>query len=285
MTNQITLKRAVLAGAGMATLLCAPAAAQMPSMNASFSGESIMTTPDGTMSARLYGVPGKLRTDMYVQGMSTVNVMDMNAEEVMSWSPDPNSGMGRTAMKMNYAKVAKQYGVDTDQAQRATRTGRDRVAGHDCTVYTHEGMSACVTYDGIILRSESPRDGYKSEMTTMTRGPQPASYFQVPAGYSVMDPTDFGSMMGSMGGHDGGAYGNGSREGGSYGTTTSTQSGGYDSSLEDRLAREAERETNRRVDDAVSDRAGGLVGDIMGDEAGSIVGGLFGKKKKKKKRD
>ena len=238
--------------AGLSLAALEPAAAQVPSATASFTGESIITTPEGTMSARLYGVPGKIRTDSFVQGMSTVAVMDLHARKVLTWSPDPSSGMGTTAMKMDYGKVADRYGAQIEAGASAERVGQDSVAGHSCTVYRQDDMTACVTYDGIVLRTRS-REGYGSEMRSMTRGPQPSSYFQVPAGYSVMDPTDFGSMMGSQSGRD-------SSSGDIY---------------------SGNRETSGRTTD--EEDVGRAVGDIIGGDAGKLVGGLFGKKKKKKR--
>ena len=76
-----------------------------------------------------------------------------------------------------------------------TRRGSERVAGLPCTVWdvqAPEGRSGsvCVTADGIVLRGQGHDPQYGSggvEAVSATYAPQPASLFQLPAGYLRME--------------------------------------------------------------------------------------------------
>jgi major membrane immunogen (membrane-anchored lipoprotein) len=82
-------------------------------------------------------------------------------------------------------------GWRAEVASTATRTGSCSVAGENGSEWTTTGedgvaRAACVTDDGIILRS---KEGERTvwETTSVSRGPQDAALFTVPPGVQVLD--------------------------------------------------------------------------------------------------
>ncbi len=78
---------------------------------------------------------------------------------------------------------------------RFTRQGSDRIAGQDCTVWAVavEGTAgrACITADGVVLRSLGPGQGGGEaglEATAVTYAAQPATAFAPPRGYRQVQP-------------------------------------------------------------------------------------------------
>lgn len=82
-----------------------------------------------------------------------------------------------------------------NERMRFTRKGSEHIAGLSCTVWdvqAPEGRtgSVCVTPDGIVLRGQGHDPQYGSgnvEAVSVTYAPQPASLFQLPAGYLRME--------------------------------------------------------------------------------------------------
>jgi hypothetical protein len=110
---------------------------------------------------------------------------------------------GRTmAMRADMSGAAQFQDPTTswqgDLAQTATRTGACSAAGQSGAEWTQteEGSTrtACVTSDGIILgATEDGRAVW--ETTSVARGAQPASAFELPPGVQVMDLGNMGGMM------------------------------------------------------------------------------------------
>ncbi len=75
---------------------------------------------------------------------------------------------------------------------RFTRGGNAVVAGHSCTLWRYqEGQNsgeACITKDGVMLRSSGTYDGHRGGMEArqVTYGTQDATRFRPPEGYRVM---------------------------------------------------------------------------------------------------
>lgn len=83
----------------------------------------------------------------------------------------------------------------TEPGASVRRTGRDRVAGHECAVWEMRSPRrgdgvACITEDGVMLRGTfRDEQGRTSTMeaSELRYGPVPASAFAPPPGYQVMD--------------------------------------------------------------------------------------------------
>jgi hypothetical protein len=106
--------------------------------------------------------------------------------------------MAMRGMDQEIENPADSWGADT--AATATRTGSCSVAGENGSEWTQTGQdgvphAACVTDDGIILRS---KEGERTlwETTSVQRGAQDAALFAMPAGVQTID---VGAMMGQMG--------------------------------------------------------------------------------------
>ncbi|HYF07542.1 MAG TPA: DUF4412 domain-containing protein [Acetobacteraceae bacterium] len=75
---------------------------------------------------------------------------------------------------------------------RFTRGGSDTVAGTPCTVWRYEGQgqsgTACVTADGVLLRSQTNAGGQNvtMEAVRVAYGPQDPARYQRPQGYQSM---------------------------------------------------------------------------------------------------
>jgi hypothetical protein len=82
--------------------------------------------------------------------------------------------------------------IQAFQNARFTRVGQDRVADTACTVWRYEGPSqngtACITEDGVMLRSDTAAQGrqVRMEAIRIAYGPQPLARYQRPQGYQAM---------------------------------------------------------------------------------------------------
>lgn len=79
------------------------------------------------------------------------------------------------------------------ESARFTRGGVDRVAGQNCTVWRYQSArgqgEACITADGVMLRTEGNAEGAgegRMEATRVVYAPQDAALFSRPQGYQSM---------------------------------------------------------------------------------------------------
>lgn len=125
-------------------------------------------------------------------------------------------GASRRTYVVNVPEKAYfQVPFDPDQERGAlppgtkfTRMGTDTVAGLPCTIWRAQidssTSSACITSDGVMLRSEQPGpEGAVERLvaTSVEYGPPPDSLFQPPAGYTRVQapPMGPGGMPGGAG--------------------------------------------------------------------------------------
>jgi len=114
---------------------------------------------------------------------------------------------GRTvAMRSDVGAPSFQDPLDGwkgEAASNATPGGPCSGAGESGTSWTQttDGVpqTACVTHDGIML---SVASGGQTvwQTTSIQRGPQPASAFELPPGVQLVDPNDVGAMVEMFGG-------------------------------------------------------------------------------------
>ena len=76
----------------------------------------------------------------------------------------------------------------------ATRTGSDRIAGLDCTIWHYAGKegsgSGCITDDGVPLSgqgSDTKGTTFSFKAVDVEHAPQPAPLFDVPPGFQTTD--------------------------------------------------------------------------------------------------
>jgi hypothetical protein len=164
--------------------------------------------PGGEISMTVYSSGAKTRSETALPsagGVKMVTLMDRAAKDYVSFAEGP--GMPKRANKLS-ADDIKQFEQNfprPDGAAAPTKIGADTVAGLSCTIWriepgasvapeTAQPLEACVTDDGIMLRVGAP-DAPRMIATSVTRGPQDAALFALPAGYEVVD---MGDCMGVM---------------------------------------------------------------------------------------
>lgn len=128
---------------------------------------------------------GVYRTEMTMEGMPVIMLLDMQA--LVATTLVDMQGM-HMALEMPLG-AGMDLPVPTEETL-GERIGSDRVAGESCTIYLIEDEElpggeahGCLTDDFVLLRLHIPGQGNLLEATQLTRRPQDASLFTVPAGY------------------------------------------------------------------------------------------------------
>jgi hypothetical protein len=129
------------------------------------------------------------------------------SEQKMRMDPPGNQGWmvtdtrsGATFMVQDQARMVMQLPRDAAMPNPAlpppgmtfTRGGTETLLGQRCTIWTMKGNDgegeACVTADGVMLRSRGTAQGQSGGMvaTRVDFAPQDPARFQVPQGYQTM---------------------------------------------------------------------------------------------------
>ena len=137
----------------------------------------------------------KMRVVMNTPAAKTpiVGLIDLTARKMVMMMPN----VANMAIEID---LPPQYSVAA-LSGNGTRVGQDEVAGEACDLWQVDtppnaqsklnarDTVACITQDGIALRTEAEIDGKKQvlyEVTSLTRGPQDPKLFQLPADVQVM---------------------------------------------------------------------------------------------------
>jgi hypothetical protein len=167
-----------------------------------YRAEAIAATADPrtpTMPVTLYRDGRKTRIELLAPGVGQgAVVLDPASSEAVFLM----SQAGRQlALKMPPADVPKVAEEAWSEAAGATFLGACAGAGEvggEWSLTDAEGpRTACVTADGVILRAKRG-DKIVWETTTISRGPQDAAQFIVPAGVQVVDVRDTMSGLKGM---------------------------------------------------------------------------------------
>lgn len=168
--------------------------------SAAYRTEATLTSEDGeTMPIVMIRDGQKMRMEMNApQGLSTIITNGDSGESyVLTTQGGRTMAIRATGMGDQISNPAEQW--QGELAQSATRTGSCSVAGENGAEWTKtteaDGTdTVCVTDDGIILRATD--DGRTVwETTSVERGAQQASLFELPAGVEVMDLGNMGAAM------------------------------------------------------------------------------------------
>lgn len=93
---------------------------------------------------------------------------------------------------------AEQHSPDLDPTARFTRQGTDTVAGLRCTVWEyandHMSGSACVTDDGVLLRSRDSTGQHGLEAAEVSYVSRPDADFHPPPGFTQQQMPTMGGM-------------------------------------------------------------------------------------------
>ena len=179
-----------LAGAALsAAALCGAALADplpMPSVDFALTAD---LKRGGTLS--LAHSQSRMRVEMTNPNVPTpiLGLIDLNARKMVMLLPNvPNM-----AMEID---IPKEYSMGA-LSGNGTKVGESAVAGEACDVWKVESQAnlasaatfACITSDGIALRTEVEVEGKKAtvyEVTQLSRAPQNPKQFELPAGVQVV---------------------------------------------------------------------------------------------------
>lgn len=169
-------------------------AAVFPNLfQASYRAEATITEPDSGQTMPIVIVRSGQKVRMEMNGPQGAMVVVHNPEASQTFSL-VNTGGRQMALQMNSDDV-------TDPNQDWTGEAGTTFVG-PCTVGGESGgewsrvegettSTGCVTQDGIILRATT--NGQTTwETTSISRGPQDAALFTLPAGVQVMDLNNLG---------------------------------------------------------------------------------------------
>lgn len=186
---------AVLAGA-LALLFAAPATAQDPpriptrDYAATYAMSGLDGGPPQTMRIAYSAALKRQRIDGGEAGHAMSMIMEMEGARMWMLSHEARMAM---VFPRGMGPAQSPRGL-FDSETTLTRIGTDRVIGHACTLYrvSRQGRTegtACLTGDGILLRSEFEAEGRRGriEATELRLDRQPAERFEVPASYQVME--------------------------------------------------------------------------------------------------
>ncbi len=171
-------------------------AADLPVSNAAYSAQRVMETAGAQiMSGPVYHDRGKERWEVSKGGMPQVMIMRPDLGKLIMYMPRMNMGM-ELALDGD-----PRFGLPADHAgPKPKAVGREDVAGESTTKYRTEIdngtdapfiVSSWVTDDGIIMRIEGrgPEGEFVMYLKGLSRGPQDAALFEMPAGAQLM-PTN-----------------------------------------------------------------------------------------------
>lgn len=180
-----------------------PSIPGFPRQTASYVGEYQLTDGDGAVSTATFTVAGwrKLRFEMphpeasrAAKGMKMVGVFDDANDRSLMYIIGPGATQTAMVMPQRDDFLADWTVWDDADGPPPRKVGGDRVAGLSCDVWEmapvtadEPAQQACITSDGIFLRS-GPAGGPPDMVATSVRkGPVDAALFAVPAGFEVID--------------------------------------------------------------------------------------------------
>ena len=192
-----------------ATLLACTAAAQIPSGVPQFSGDMKMSGRGEGMNGKIFFGENKMRFEMNSRGREMIMIHDVGKETSYMIMPQQKMymemkakgmGMGR-GPRMPDAKPMDPSNPCANEADyTCKKVGTETVNGRSTDKWEFTGKSNPSETRTVWIDQKLHfpiktvgSDGDTWEMTNIQEGPQPASLFEVPSGYTKMD---MGGMMG-----------------------------------------------------------------------------------------
>lgn len=176
--------------AAAALIAALPAAAQAQER------PQIFPTRDVAITYRVSG--GGAAGEMTMHWSAAARLMRMNMPEGAGYMVADHANqrgfMVMEAMRMIMDVPMQQAAGYQKQFENArfTRGDTERVAGTECTVWRYQGAAqsgeACITADGVMLRSHGSAQGQQGRMEAVrvVYGPQDPALFRRPQGYQAM---------------------------------------------------------------------------------------------------
>ena len=187
-------------------LLSAAAFAQMPQ----FSADVVTTSPHnnmGPMKGKMYFSANKMRMETSYEGHQSIMISDLPSktayvlmpQERMYMEMNANMPMGRRSHGPEFRAYDPHNPCSTIQGATCKKVGVETVNGRSCEKWEiterNDKMTVWIDQKSKISIKTVHQDGSTVELKNIQEGPQPASLFQIPAGYTKMD---MGGMMRGM---------------------------------------------------------------------------------------
>ncbi len=174
-----------------------------------YSADLVIQAQGQTLQAKLYVADGKTRSEMQIPAIpgaptgmgQIITIARADVRKVYTIFPDTQT-YSEQPIKLEDLQLA---GMSSPNAQMQ-EVGRELINGQPCIKYhlTHEGQSMWlwVTQDGHFpVRMVPVTGGMLTEFKNVHVGPQPASLFEVPSGYTQTAGMA-GMLQGLLGGSD-----------------------------------------------------------------------------------
>lgn len=154
----------------------------------------MVTTAQGmpSMTQKVWLKKNKMRTEMTIEGQTTVNLIDMDAKTMYTYMPAQN-----LAIKMDFAKEAPESPIESTESiekYKPVVIGTETIDGKVCSVieYTVEGVktkSWIWKEKGFLVRMEVTTSEGKTiiEYKNIEFVDIPNSMFELPAGVQVTE--------------------------------------------------------------------------------------------------
>ncbi len=167
-------------------------AADVPVPNAAYSAQRVMESGGVQITGPVYHDRGKERWEISEAGMPQVTIMRPDLGKMIMYMPQMNMGM-ELALDGD-----PRFGLPADHAgPKPKAVGREDMAGESTTKFRTEvdnGADApftvfsWVTDDGIVMRNQGsgPEGEFVMYLKGLSRGPQDAALFEMPAGAQLM---------------------------------------------------------------------------------------------------
>jgi len=175
----------------------------IPLPNSDFEAKATMM---GKSNMTLHQSGEKARVELQAGGMPQITgIMDLKAHKIFMIGAIP--GMQNTALEIELGRDGS-YGQVMGEGHRV---GTASVAGETCDLWEIDAakdaknrrlVTACLASDNIPLRTEMMIEGKRRvvmEVTELTRGPQDASLFALPANLQIVKmPKGAGAVIQSL---------------------------------------------------------------------------------------
>ncbi len=181
------------------------AGAPLPVPRVAYSADRTIESDAGTFTGKVHVSGAKERAEMNMEGMQSVMIIRGDTRTGYMLMPAQ-----RMAMTLDYANAREQSPSGPPADVTITEEGKETIEGIATRKYKmlmkdgSAGGFVWVSDDGIVMKMDmlQKADGKKSRITMTLRnvkvGPQDASLFEVPAGYTQM-PAMGGFGMPGMG--------------------------------------------------------------------------------------
>jgi hypothetical protein len=191
---------------GLSILLLSVFAFSGAALAADFSADVVTRAKGETFQSKMYFSKDKIRTEAENRGMKSISIVRLDKKVIWVIMPDQKMYMEMPLKEQETRGMTEKVAGETSRK----KIGRETVNGIACDKYevTHlnksTGKQATIfqwlSDDKVPVKSAAVDGAWSTEMKNIRRAGQPASLFEVPAGYSRMDPgMGMSKGMGKMG--------------------------------------------------------------------------------------